>query len=77
MRRRNPKFATTPGGGKVLDALAPYGFVASKEGLDGDHVREIQFGGVDVLGNLWPLDAGTNRGAGSILQLGDICVHIS
>jgi hypothetical protein len=60
--------ATTPGGGKVLDALAPYGFVASKEGLDGDHVREIQFGGVDVLGNLWPLDAGTNRGAGSILS---------
>ncbi len=58
----------SPGGGKLLDALQPYGFVAKKEGLDGDHVREIQLGGKDTLGNLWPLDASTNRAAGSILS---------
>ena len=59
--------ATTPGGGKILRALRPYGFDATAEGLDGDHVREIQMGGIDDLVNLWPLDAGLNRGAGSTL----------
>jgi 5-methylcytosine-specific restriction endonuclease McrA len=33
--------------------------------MDGDHVVEIQTGGKDVLENLWPLDASTNRRAGS------------
>ena len=47
--------------------LAKYGFVASDEGMDGDHITEIQFGGKDVLENLWPLDAGVNRGAGPTL----------
>jgi len=60
--------ATTPGGSRINRALAKYGFSSDDEGLDGDHVREIQFGGQDVLQNLWPLDAGTNRGAGSILS---------
>ena len=59
--------ATTPGGETLLSELRPYGFSASGEGLDGDHVREIQFGGQDTLGNLWPLNASINRGAGSTL----------
>lgn len=64
--------ATTPGGGKLNRALAPYGFVPSQEGLDADHVTEIQFGGVDELENMWPLDASTNQGAGSSLARAEI-----
>ena len=60
--------ATTPGGGKIINLLKKYGFSAEGEGMDGDHVQEIQFGGQDALANLWPLDAGTNRGAGSTLS---------
>jgi hypothetical protein len=60
--------ATTPGGGKIINLLKKYGFSASGEDMDGDHVKEIQFGGQDTLENLWPLDAGTNRGAGSTLS---------
>jgi len=59
--------ATTPGGGRINRMFKPYGFRASDEGLDGDHVQEIQFGGHDVVGNLWPLHLSTNRGAGSKL----------
>jgi ABC-type multidrug transport system fused ATPase/permease subunit len=59
---------TTPGGGKILSILNRYGFDATAENLDGDHVREIQFGGDDVVENLWPLNAGINRGAGSTLS---------
>lgn len=58
---------TTPGGGTLLSILRPYGFSATYEGLDADHVKEIQMGGQDELQNLWPLDAGVNRGAGSTL----------
>jgi len=59
--------ASTPGGGRINKAFHPYGFRAQSEGLDGDHVQEIQFGGHDVIGNLWPLAKGMNRGAGSTL----------
>ncbi len=59
--------ATTPGGGKLLSILKLYGFSATAEGLDGDHVREIQFGGDDIVENLWVLDAGVNRGSGGTL----------
>jgi hypothetical protein len=60
--------ATTPGGGKILRILDRYGFSADTEYLDGDHVREIQFGGDDAVENLWPLNASVNRGAGSTLS---------
>jgi hypothetical protein len=30
-------------------------------GLDGDHVRDLGFGGQDVIDNYWPLDSATNR----------------
>ena len=58
----------TPGGGTLNDVLKKYGFSPQTEGLDADHVREIQMGGENVLGNLWPLDKGINRGAGSTLK---------
>jgi hypothetical protein len=58
----------TPGGGKINDVLKRYGFRPATEGMDGDHVQEIQFGGQDALPNLWPLDRSTNRGAGAILS---------
>jgi hypothetical protein len=60
--------ASTPGGGKINTLLGKYGWSADDEGLDGDHVKEIQLGGKDELANLWPLDASTNRGAGSKLS---------
>jgi hypothetical protein len=60
--------ATTPGGGNINRLLERYGWDASGEYMDGDHVVEIQFGGKDVLQNLWPLDASINRGAGSRLS---------
>ena len=59
--------ASTPGGGRINRIFAKYGFGAAAEYLDGDHVQEIQFGGQDVIGNLWPLNASINRGAGSKL----------
>ena len=59
--------ASTPGGGRINKVFRPYGFRAASEGLDGDHVQEIQFGGHDVIENLWPLEKGMNRGAGSAL----------
>lgn len=60
--------ATTPGGDTLNNVLRPYGFSPALEGLDADHVQEIQFGGMDVIENLWPLDASINRGAGSTLS---------
>lgn len=58
----------TPGGATLNNLLGRYGWSASDEDMDGDHVKEIQFGGRDVLANLWPLRAGVNRGAGSTLS---------
>lgn len=60
--------ASTPGGGTINSILERYGWDAASEYMDGDHVVEIQFGGKDVLKNLWPLDASINRGAGSRLS---------
>lgn len=62
------KDSSTPGGGKINSLLERYGWNASDENMDGDHVQEIQFGGEDKLANLWPLNASMNRGAGSILS---------
>jgi len=60
--------ASTPGGGSINSILEHYGWDATAEYMDGDHVVEIQFGGKDQLANLWPLDASMNRGAGSRLS---------
>jgi len=59
---------STPGGGKINSLLEKYGWSASAEDMDGDHVKEIQFGGKDDYKNLWPLKASINRGAGSKLS---------
>lgn len=59
--------SSTPGGGRINRIFAKYGFRAGAEGLDGDHVKEIQFGGQDAIGNLWPLNSSINRSAGSKL----------
>jgi len=64
--------AKTPGGGRINRVLKRYGFDPVTEGtggdgMDGDHVVEIQMGGRDEYENLWPLDAGENRGAGATL----------
>ena len=69
--------STTPGGGKINRVLKRYGFDPVTEGtggdgMDGDHVVEIQMGGRDEYENLWPLDAGENRGAGSTLASAQI-----
>jgi outer membrane biosynthesis protein TonB len=64
--------STTPGGKKLNNVLSKYGFVPSDEGMDADHVWEIQFGGQDALENLWPLDSPTNQGAGSKLSQAEV-----
>ncbi len=58
----------TAGGGKILSALRPFGFRASNEDLDGDHVIERQMGGPDERGNLWMLDSTENSRAGGTLD---------
>ena len=58
----------TPGGGRLNDMLRPYGYSPSGEKKDADHVWEIQMGGKDTLGNLWPLDKKVNRASGRILS---------
>ncbi|SHN13479.1 protein of unknown function [Cryptosporangium aurantiacum] len=58
---------TTPGGGKLLRVLDPYGFNSTRDGLQGDHVQDIQMGGEDELANLWILDTATNTRAGTAL----------
>ena len=37
----------------------------NRAGTDVDHVHELQFGGADAFGNLWPADNSANRSAGS------------
>lgn len=56
--------AKTKGGRKLNSLLRPYGFRPLKDGMDADHVVEIQLIGLskgDYLGNLWPLRAEDNR----------------
>lgn len=58
-------------GGKVPSfrgLVSKYGLVPSEEGWDIDHVIELQIGGRDEFGNLWPLPAGENRSSGSIIK---------
>jgi hypothetical protein len=59
--------ATTPGGGTLLRAIAPYGFNSTDDNMQLDHVQEIQYGGQDVLANLWPLQSSRNSAKGGQL----------
>ena len=63
---KNP--GSTPGRGRINDALKDYGYVPAVEHTDGDHVVEIQLGGIDDLKNLWPLESRLNQQAGSRLS---------
>ncbi len=58
----------TPGGYKINEPLKLYGYDSAKQQTDGDHVLEIQLGGVNELENLWPLDKRINQQAGSRLN---------
>ena len=40
-------------------------FGYDRSGTDVDHVHELQFGGSDTFGNLWPADNSANRSAGA------------
>ncbi|HYF32563.1 MAG TPA: DUF4157 domain-containing protein [Chitinophagaceae bacterium] len=55
----------TPGGKKINDLVREYGIDPTQQ--NGDHVYEIQLGGIDSLVNLWPLDASVNSSGGSRL----------
>lgn len=61
------KPGSTAGGGLINQTLRPYGYRAQSEGKDGDHVVEMQIGGPNSIGNLWPLDKGENRSSGAAL----------
>lgn len=68
---RRYKEGSTQGGGKINAALAPFGYrsrINGGEGLDGDHIVEMQIGGVNELKNLWPLHYSENRSSGSLLK---------
>ena len=61
------KAGKTAGGGLINSLLHPYGYRARSEGKDGDHIIEMQIGGPNSIGNLWPLDKGENRSSGAAL----------
>jgi hypothetical protein len=52
--------------------VVKYGFRPSDYGFDIDHVLELQIGGEDKPGNLWPLPSGENRSSGSIIKNAEI-----
>lgn len=58
---------STQGGGLINRTFHPFGYRARSEGMDGDHVVEMQIGGPNALPNLWPLAAGENRSSGSTI----------
>lgn len=62
------KVQSTAGGDAINDVLAQYGFQASRENMDGDHVIEMQLAGPNLLENLWPLPGGENRSSGSTIS---------
>ena len=49
-------------------SASPFGYRAQAEGLDGDHIIEMQIGGPNELKNLWPLQASENRSSGTLLR---------
>jgi hypothetical protein len=66
--------ASTGGGGKLIRILQPYGYIADADGLEVDHVHDIQFGGADAISNLWPLQQSINSAAGA--KLGSATVTV-
>jgi len=60
--------AGTTGGYLINDRLDKYGFDRAHEKVEGDHFWEIQFGGENVIENLWPLDEDINGKSGNYLK---------
>ncbi len=63
-----------PNASRFRAVLAGYGF--SWEGLQADHVQDLQWEGPDVFENLWPMDARANMSAGprqNDLQIVSFC----
>lgn len=58
----------TKGGGWFNKILGEYGYSATTENRDADHVVEMQIGGKNQEDNMWPLDASENRSSGSKLK---------
>lgn len=66
---------TTTGGDALNKLISPYGFNSTTDGMQLDHVHEIQFGGLaknDKVVNLWPLEQGLNSRKGSVLSKADV-----
>jgi len=66
---------TTKSGEKLRKLIKPYGFNAKIDGLELDHVHEIQFGGLaknDKVENLWPLAQALNSRKGPTLSRADV-----
>lgn len=62
---------TTSGGKALRDIIERYGFNSTDDGMELDHVHEIQFGGIaknDKVENLWPLEGPRNSSKGSTLK---------
>lgn len=53
---------------RFKEVVKKYGFNPNKEGLDVDHVIELQIGGTDEFPNLWPLPSGENRSSGVLIK---------
>ena len=49
---------------RFKNLLIRHGYTASENNQDIDHVIEMQTGGDDVYGNLWPLDFSLNQAGG-------------
>jgi hypothetical protein len=58
----------TPGGYLINDRFGKYGFRPDSDGLQGDHFQEIQYGGKNMVENLWPLERSINNAAGNYLK---------
>ena len=68
-----PKTAqSTPGGELINNELRKYGYDRALEHTDGDHVLEIQLGGINDFGNMWPLESRMNQQAGSRISKQEI-----
>jgi hypothetical protein len=61
----------TPGGDLINDLLKKYGYDATDvdgKATQGDHYWEMQYGGKNVVENLWPLDTALNNASGNKLK---------
>lgn len=60
----------TPKGDKLNRILKRYGYLPGRngDGMDADHIIEIQLGGKDIVANLWPLDSNINQKSGQKLK---------